>query len=59
MEFVIGIGIGMVIALVTRNRKKREAPSKSGLIDDAEHQRRQKADEELITVILPTINNGK
>lgn len=59
MEFAIGIGIGVVIALIAGKRKKRNAQKKSAPNADTEHLKRQKADEELITIILPTINNDK
>ena len=59
MEFAEGIGIGVLIAHIVSKRKKRNA--KPGIRSGAnlECQRRQKADEELITVILPTISNDK
>ena len=59
MEFAIGIGIGAVIALIGGKRKKRNSQADSSPDANAERLRRQKADEELITVILPTINNDK
>ena len=59
MEFAIGVGIGVTIALIAGKRKKRNTQHKGSLNADVERQRRQKADEELITVILPTIDNDK
>ena len=59
MEFVIGIGIGAVVALISGKRKKHRKQQSSESNAKAERQRLQKADEELITVILPTINNDK
>ena len=59
MEFAIGIGIGAVIALIAGKRKKRNSQTDSSPDANAERLRRQKVDEELITVILPTINNDK
>ena len=61
MEFAIGVGIGIIIAMATRRRKKRRNRNQlsSGKSTQAEHKRMQQADEELITVILPTINNDK
>ena len=59
MEFAIGIGIGVVIALIAGKRKKRNSQTDNSPDANAERLRRQKADEELITVILPTINNDK
>lgn len=59
MEFAIGIGIGVVIALIAGKRKKRNSQTDSSPDANAERLRRQKVDEELITVILPTINNDK
>lgn len=54
MEFVIGFGIGVVIALIARRRKKRHMRLNSG----TKHLGQHKKDEELITVILPTINDN-
>ncbi len=63
MEIGIGIGIGIVIgiviALILSKRKKRNAQPHSSLGSDAERQRKLKVDDELITVILPTINHDK
>ena len=60
MEFGIGIGIGIVIALILGKRKKHNLQPRINNPDsDVERQRKQKADEELITVILPTINHDK
>lgn len=59
MEVAIGIGIGVAIALIAGKRKKHSVQPKSDLSVNEERQRQQKADEELITVIMPTINNDK
>ena len=59
MEIAIGIVIGVSIALIAGQRKKRDVPSNTSPSVDAERRRQQKADEELITVIMPTINNDK
>lgn len=59
MEFAIGIGIGVVIALIAGKQKKCNSQAKSISGVNAERLRRQKADEEIITVILPTISSDK
>ncbi len=60
MEFAIGIGIGVIIALIAAKRKKHDTVHpQSGSGANTEHERQQKADEELITVVLPTINHDK
>jgi hypothetical protein len=59
MEFAIGLGIGAVIALVFGKRKKRKTQPKSSSSPAIEREQLKKADEELITVILPTINHDK
>ena len=61
MEFAFGVGIGIIIAMVIGRRKKRRKRNQlsSGKSTQAEHKRLQQADEELITVVLPTINNDK
>lgn len=56
MEFAIGIGIGIIIGLITDRRKKRPKVTPN---TDAERLKRQKADEEIVTVVLPTIDNNK
>ena len=55
MEFAIGIGIGVVIGLIADRRKKLKTAKKPSFSTNE----RQKSDEELITVVLPTIDNNK
>ena len=55
MEFAIGIGIGVVIGLIADRRKKLKIAKKPSPSTN-EHQR---SDEEIITVVLPTIDNSK
>jgi len=55
MEFIIGVGIVAIIALIVDRRKRYDSQRRcSSLIED--HKRLQQLDEELITVVLPTIN---
>lgn len=57
MEFLIGIGIALVTAaLVGRGRKSRATSKTQALTSE---QRKQQETDEIITVILPTINNDK
>lgn len=51
MEIVIGIIIGAGLAVLTKKRKKPEVT--------ADRERKKQLDEELITVVLPTINQDK
>ena len=55
MEFAIGIGIGVVIGLIVDRRKKLKTTKKPSPSTNEQ----QKLDEELITVVLPTIDNNK
>ena len=55
MEFAIGIGIGVVIGLIADGRKKLKTTTKPSPSTNEQ----QKLDEELITVVLPTIDNNK
>ena len=55
MEFAIAIGIGVVIGLIVDRRKKLKTTTKPSLSTNEQ----QKSDEELITVVLPTIDNNK
>ena len=55
MEFAIGIGIGVVIGLIADRRKKLKTAKKPSPSTNQQ----QKLDEELITVVLPTIDNSK
>ena len=55
MEFAIGIGIGVVIGLIADRRKKLKTAKKPSSSTNEQ----QKLDEELITVVLPTIDNNK
>lgn len=57
MEFAIGIGIGVVIALITGGRKKRSKSAAKHTETPDERKRRET--DEIITVILPTINSDK
>ncbi len=59
MEIAIGIGIGMIIALIIGKRKKHDTQHSKPGINTERRGRRQEIDEELITVVLPTINNDK
>lgn len=59
MEIAIGIGIGMVIALISGKKKRHTRTQAGSAKTEAEHKQQQQSDEELITVILPTINNDK
>lgn len=61
MEIAVGISIGMIVALVIgRGKKRREVKPSSNFVNaQTERKHIKQADEELITVILPTINNDK
>ncbi|MNT55597.1 hypothetical protein D3C72_1928420 [compost metagenome] len=61
MEVAIGFCIGIIIALMTGGSKKRRNIKRSSIVKntDTERNRLQQTDEELITVILPTINNDR
>ena len=57
MEIVVAIIVGITIAAAAGKRKKRheKTPARS---ETPEERKRREADE-LITVVLPTINNDK
>ena len=55
MEFAIGIGIGVVIGIIVDRRKKLKTAKKPSLSTNEQ----QKSDEELISVVLPTIDSNK
>ena len=55
MEFAIGIGIGVAIGLIADRQKKLKTTKKPSLSTNEQ----QKSDEELITIVLPTIDNNK
>lgn len=58
MEIAIGIGIGLIIAAWAKNRRRgHNQPIDTAT--DTESKRLQQIDEEIVTVILPTINNDK
>jgi len=58
MEILVGVGIGVLIALVAGVRKKRQKqpPARS---TETPEERRRREDNELIAVILPTIDHDK
>ena len=61
----IGIGIGAVIAALAGKSKKRDKnsmpydPSKANTPGETPEERKRRETDELITTVLPTINNGK
>ena len=55
MEFAIGVVIGVVIGLIADRRKKLKTAKKPSSSTN-EH---QKSDEELISVVQPTIDSNK
>lgn len=57
MEIAIGIGVGIVIAVVVGARKKHE--KKVLPQNETPEERKRRETDEIITVILPTINSGK
>lgn len=57
MELAIGIGIGVVIALIAGGRKKH-SKSAAKHPETPDERKRREADE-IITIILPTINSDK
>lgn len=65
MEFLIAFGLTVVIGSlikIGKRQAKNSKPTNSSVAEksEGENQRKlQQADEELITVILPTINNDK
>lgn len=61
MEIAIGFCIGIIIAVVFHRRKQPRNVMPSGKAGSVQRDRNQlqQTDEELITVILPTINHDK
>ena len=63
MEFAIGIGIGVVIAALLGKKKRGKTtpydPSKTNTPQETPEERKRRETDELITTVLPTINNGK
>ena len=63
MEVVIGIGIGVVIAALLGKKKRGKTmpcdPSKTNTPQETPEERKRRETDELITTVLPTINNGK
>lgn len=65
MEIAIGIGIGVVIAALFGKREKHGQksipydPSKTNTRSETAEERKRRETDELITVVLPTINNDK
>ncbi len=57
MEITIGIGVGLVIAALIRGKKKHY--EKLPLASEAPEDRKRRETDELITVVLPTINHDK
>lgn len=62
MEIAIGIGIGVVIAALLGKKKRGKTtpydPSKTNTPQETLEERKRETDE-LITTVLPTINNGE
>ena len=63
MEFAIGIGIGVVIATLLGKKKRGKTtpydPSKTNTPQETPEERKRRETDELITTVLPTINNGE
>jgi hypothetical protein len=65
MEIILGIGIGALIGLLFGKKKSgvhnktNAAMTNASATAKTDRHKLQQADEELITVILPTINNDK
>lgn len=65
MEIAIGIGIGVVLAALLGKRKKSGKksmpynPSKTNTPSETAEERKRREKDELITVVLPTINNNR
>ena len=63
MEVAIGIGIGVVIAALLGKKKRGKTmpynPSKANTPQETPEERKRRETDELITAVLPTINNGK
>lgn len=58
MEIAIGVGISIIVGLIA-NRYKKKRHMRDASVVAPEDAKRRKADEELITVILPTIQSDK
>ena len=56
MELAIGVAIGAVIAVLFKQRKSHKPQF---TLVETEDQRKLREADEFVTVILPTINNGK
>ena len=56
MEFAIGVAIGAVVGLLFKRRKSQKP--ESALIE-TEDQRKLREADEIVTVILPTINHDR
>lgn len=65
MEIAIGIGIGVMIAALFGKHKKHDQksmpydPSKANTRNKTAEERKRREADEIITVILPMISNGK
>lgn len=63
MEIVIGVGIGIVIAALFGIRKKTKSmpydPSQANAREETAEERNRRETDELITVVLPTINKDE
>lgn len=63
MGFAIGIGIGIIVAaLFGRNKKKKGTIHRhppTSIANETPPERKQRETDELITVVLPTINHDK
>lgn len=63
MEVAIGIGIGVVIVALFGKKKRGKTmpydPSKANTPQETLEERKRRETDETITVVLPTINNGK
>ena len=57
MEIAIGIGVGLIIAALIRGKKKHH--EKLPLAIETSEDRKRRETDELITVVLPTINHDK
>ena len=56
MEFAIGILIGVIVGVIFKGKKSRKHPQPS--IETQQQRKLQEADE-IVTVILPTVNKDK
>lgn len=57
MEFAIGIGIGVVVALIAGGRKRYNKSAVKHT--ETPDERKLREADEVVTVILPTINSDK